>query len=245
MSSYNVVKSLKDEGLLRSIKLVDVSNDLGVITELGLLSVPAISKDGKILGIDPLEPDFVKALLTGDEVTIEKYVPKSYSEALDRFSVSLIHSSYASILALIHNSIDPLLNTKFIDHAVRLELVSSLSKDKLIEEIKLRSRDIFESLKDKMVRVAAKNYLREVVWILGIDVDELTLKKYIDRDLITQWLLAKASVGRVLVPYNFDIVKDVATHVVNVLTNRLSKYLKDLIEEYRTLMREFVHRELE
>ena len=126
--------------------------------------MPALEVDSKLVAIDPLEPEFVEAILLDDKPRTEGFVPKNIDEAIARFKDSVAASSYASSVILVHGSLGPLLSHDFIEVVARLKL-SRLSTNEVLRAIRVNSAAIYEDVRASALRVVALNYIRELVWL--------------------------------------------------------------------------------
>jgi len=101
--------------------------------------------------------------LLDDKPRTEGFVPKNIDEAIARFKDSVAASSYALSVILVHGGLD-LLSYDFIEVTARLKL-SRLSTNEVLRAIRVYSAAIYEDMRVSALRVAALNYVRELVWL--------------------------------------------------------------------------------
>jgi len=89
-SSHHVVRYLVSKNLLSRVNIVGTSQNMTAVLRAGIVSVPALKVESELAAIDPLEPEFVEAILLRNESRVRDFVPKSAGEAVEKFRNSIL-----------------------------------------------------------------------------------------------------------------------------------------------------------
>lgn len=231
-SSYGIIKLLKALGLLHDIRLVDVGLDPGAAIKDSVISVPWLTIGGSAIATDPLEPQLVVDAVKNND--LRAYGPNSVSDAINKLKASIVASSYASCIILSHNTISPLLSCGFLEVASRIRL-GRVDVEKLKGEVRLVESQILDEIRDDCVRVAAKNLVRELYW-LGVDV--MRAVRELDLRQVSQWLLAKSSVGRAGIPLDMGNIKSSSELILQEIKKDGQRYVDSVTREQDTISKD-------
>lgn len=197
--SRRVVLKLADEGLLDSVELLD-ARDPRTVFEYGVWSVPWLIVNGVPTATDPVSEDEVVSLLRGGEVPVRS--------PLEAFSDALIHSSFASAVALVNDNPLLVVERGFVSAAVRAP-ATRIDVDRAVQVIMERLPGAWEEgLKDKVARALGVSFVRELYWARG-GVTREELIEAVKGGAVRLWLLGKASIGRGGLPWR--PYRDIAT----------------------------------
>lgn len=154
-------------------------------------------------------------------------------EAIETLGRGVLASSYASVAALVYGGLEPVLELKgFVMAASRARLAGM--GEEFLQEVLRRSPALYEELRSPMLCVAAKNLVREALWVVG----EEGLEHFVESltpGHVAAWLLAKVSVGRALMPWRTQGLLRTAREVLNVLEQGIDRYVSSAIEELEML----------
>ncbi len=199
-----------------------------------LYSVPALEFRGEIIAIDPLEPEFVEALILGDRERATEYIPRDKDEAIERAKKTIMYSGYLSLLVLLYGDTRIVWSREFLRRALRSRIVPS--NELFVDEL-LDNPVQEEEIHDSLLRVALMNYLRSIVWVSDGKVSNEALAGFSDPTIIATWMMAYVSIGRALLPYpsRKERVAKVAEELSRLLGRWGKQYLRRIINEYREL----------
>lgn len=220
-SSYALVRYLFDKGLHDKLEIIPL-NPGNPVSLLRLVpSVPALASDGRIVAVDPLEPEFIGALLLNKN--IRNYVPISEHEVIERFTRSAKSSGYIMLHVLLGGlSLDDLVSSEFTDMATRTYF-SGLSRDYIRSVLLSRAEAIERELLESSVKSVAYSFIRDV--LVSTDVD---LEKLVDYRVLKLWSTAKLSQGIVYTPLRELF-----------LNSNIRKVLEYIQEHYDRLVKSF------
>ncbi len=120
------------------------------------------------------------------------------------------------------------------------ELVSVLSRAKhygqehktpqILEKIKASETELLSEHWEHLVKLLTFSLVREMYW-LGVDIDE------VEKSHIKMWILAKATLGRLGLPYPRPTVPDVVVDAVyTTLKEAGRRYLDKVTEEQSIIL---------
>jgi predicted thioredoxin/glutaredoxin len=227
-----VVKHLIKKELIDNVELIDTSKVLNDVLTKSIISVPWIEVNNQAIASDPIHPEFAEYLITGNKDKLSKYLPNDVDEAVEEFKRGLLASSYASSVILIHNSLDPILRSDFPIISSKLRLTSIKSDDLLIK-LNARHSKILDDIKPKSIRILTRNFVRES-YLINNEVDEAYFLN-IDAGVLATWLLAKASVGRAIMPTEPEKLLSLGNRMKEILQERARDYLNDVLNEQKMI----------
>lgn len=224
-SSYTLLKYLASKGLMGSTRLVSLTEPWEAVSS-GIVSVPWLSLNGEPAAADPVRGEEVEAIIRGANISPPRDPLKAYMD-------SVLASSYASSLALLHGSLEPAAFTSLAKAALRYPL-TRLDPGPLLETVKSEGRSLYESFEARIARVVAVSYVRELYWASGGLLRPGDLR--VDRLSVAAWLMAKASVGRAGLPSNPVRANwDGIEVVVGIVEGRGDSILEDVRREQATI----------
>ncbi|MET1159786.1 MAG: hypothetical protein ABWW65_02385 [Thermoprotei archaeon] len=227
-SSRRVLEELKRENLLEEVEIIEAINPWIPLRTAGSLvwSVPwLISKDKGAVACDPFEKGEITSIIRGEYSGI-------LLDSIKLFTDAVLHSNYAVITALVHESLEPVLDPVFIQAATRAAY-TGVKVDIVRQEFLERSRELYEELYDKLVRVAGLAYVRMLYWASNGKLSVEQLVKYSDPVLISTWLLSSASYGRIGLPAKPGSI-NAARDIADFITRNASGLLNKVMREYST-----------
>lgn len=201
ITSYKLLRRLYDEGFLDEVDLIDTSLEVGDALSKEIFSVPWIEDmSGNILLAGPVNIDIIVNWIDKGAIT---FIGDATKEILFRnFINGLVDSQAASTLAVVHWSLRPLMTTKFLEATTwaniyrgGIELLEKLRMDILEREENIL-RELF---KNKLRATLSIGFMRELYWAYGGILPERL--ENISPPHIALWMLSKASIGRVGLPF--------------------------------------------
>ncbi|MEM2208272.1 MAG: hypothetical protein QXG17_06240 [Sulfolobales archaeon] len=218
-SSYALVRYLVDKGIHNMLEIVPLNPGSPASLSKVIPSVPALVVDSKVVAVDPIEPEFVKALLFNEN--IRSFVPVLEHEIVERFVKSVKSSSYVVLHVLLGGlSLGDLITSEFTDAATRTYF-SGLSKDYARSVLLSRAEGIAGELLESSIRSVAYSFLRDAVISAKTEVD-----RFIDYEVLKLWSTAKISQGIVFTPLR-ELSQD----------GNLQRVMDYLRENYRGLLK--------
>ena len=229
-SSYRVLKELwRVFSGAGGAEIVVVDRVPGLVLRKLVVSVPWLEVDGVAVATDPLDPQLVVAALRGED--LRRFAPTSPRDAVELLGRGVVASSYASILSLIHQGLEPVLDLRdFVAAASRARLAGF--EEEVLKLVAEAREELYRELRGLVLRAVAKNFVREVAWVSENPEDAL---RRVSVEQVALWMVAKVSLGRSLVPLNLNRVLGVAREVIEVLRERGRRYLESVAEELRVL----------
>jgi len=191
-----------------------------------VLSVPAVFLNGRLVLLDPVAPEDVLALRDGKT---EKEL--AVDEAVDNFVNGVMASQALLSAVVLYKSLKPTLLPELVAVLSRARYHGQEQKTpQIMEALRKRERDVLKEHWERLIKLLTFGIVREMFW-LGIDVDK------VEKSHVKMWLLAKATVGRLGLPYpRPDIPSDVADAVYNVLKESGKRYMEKVAEEQRQIL---------
>ena len=225
-SSFRVVKYVLERGLTHLVKIVPVTSRSPLRLGVVVPSVPAIAVAGRVVAVDPLEPEFVEEVALGR--VSRRFLPVEPTEVLDRFSRSLKASSFLMCSTYLGGlMVSDVVETEFADAATRTyftKLDSSYVRGVLKEHLEELEGAIAES----GAKAVAYSYVRDLVVSVGS-----RLREYVTLENLRLWAVAKLSQGMAFYP--LELSAERLREVLNYLQENLEN-LAGRVEEYlRTL----------
>lgn len=226
-SSYTLVKYLLDRGLINEVNIVDTSNPSSL--DVRILSVPWVTLGSRVIAADPVTGSEIESMIRG------AYKPV-VDNPLESFLKTLLASSYASSLALLHGDVSYAVFRELVEASLRT-YYSGVDPESVAEILRREGRSLYESLEVKLAKVLAVNYVRELYWASSGTLSHEMLVSATNRLSVTSWLLAKASIGRVGLPGNplKSINVDGVELVISILEAEGSKIVEGIRREQETI----------
>ncbi len=194
-------------------------------------SVPALVVNGGIVGLDPLEPEYVAGYVEDDRDLMDKYLSHTPGEALERLAKTILSSSYLLVPLLLNpKGLSELLwNNGFLRAAVR----PAAGLEDIRHYINERLSELTARINNVGLRITAYNYLRECRMAYG----DNSISGALSINHILFWLNAKNSIGRAYMspgsPHRYRSYRIVAGRILEVLDERFERYMEKLRSEER------------
>lgn len=225
-ASRDLIKALRSAGFLDEFEVV-VADNQAIAFKWRTWSVPWIVVNDRPAAGDPIGLDEIEALLEGRGIP-----PRDPVEA---FKTAVMHSSFASSVMVVAGSIKPLLNDDFLSAATRQPL-TGVSVSAVADALLSRSREIYEELVDKSVRLLGVGYVRELYWASGGAIRSEEVEKYAEPHLVAAWVMAKASIGRVGIPINpMGALRNIAEEIAEFVQRSSRGLLNKVKAEYEEI----------
>ncbi len=225
-TSYEMITSLMKTGMIERVELVP-SVDPAIALRHGVWSVPWLVIDGIPLATDPVTAEETIALVSGERVDV--------GDPVEAFMYAVLHSSFASAVAVLHNSLKPVINEDLASAAIRAPL-SGLSARKVVEEVSARSDELLEEWRDRIRRALAVSFVREIYWATGGQATPSDVETMATSKAVGLWLIAKASVGRSALPIEPHRVRQEDLEAIASFVARSARgLLNKVAEEQRTI----------
>jgi len=235
-SSARVFTRLMEEGLLRAIEVVSLDPHHGLLTDTLIPSVPALEIEGKLVAVDPLEPEFLEAVLRNDWGRLGAYVPRDEEEAIDRFIKSFIYSSYLMTLEYLSGeAVQAALRGSFARAAIRAWFMSAERAEQLIGALRGSIFKIKKRVSEYLEKVVAYTFLREILTVFGGD----SYTDALNPATVLLWLQAKASIGRAHLDPDVAVDREIyhrkAERIIETVMARKNKWVPRLLKEFNEL----------
>jgi len=234
-SSARVFARLKEEGLLGRVRIISLEPGSAALIDELVPSVPAIRVGNELVAVDPLEPEFVAAIVKGDNDEIARYVPHSVGEAVERFSKSFIYSSYLMVLEYVGGgALEQAIKGSFARAAVRARYMEGGLADEVLRSLPGRVDEVREAVGEYLERVVAYSYLREALMVFGGG----GYTEALNPRTALLWLQAKASIGRAHLPRTAWSARSMlpkAERLVEVVKERQGRWVPRLLKEFEEL----------
>ncbi|AAL64711.1 thioredoxin/glutaredoxin [Pyrobaculum aerophilum] len=222
-SSYTLFKALKNTP---GVKFEMASQPYFTYLKNYVLSVPAVFKDGELYLLDPVEPDDIKSLIEG---RAEREL--DVDEAVDHAIRGVMASQAMLTAVMLYKSLRPILDAEIISVISRAKFHGQTAKvPQIIQRIREREEELLKEHWEHLVKLLTFGLVREMYW-LQIDIDE------VEKSHIKMWLLAKATVGRLGLPYpRPNVPEDVVDAVYAVLKDAGRRYMDRIAEEQQIIL---------
>jgi predicted thioredoxin/glutaredoxin len=190
-----------------------------------VLSVPAVFKDGELVLLDPVEPEDVLMLISGKT---EKEL--SVEDAVENFIRGVMASQALLVTVMLYKSLKPLLIPELVSVLSRAKYYGQEHKTpQILEKIRASETELLSEHWEHLVKLLTFSLVREMYW-LGIDIDE------VEKSHIKMWILAKATLGRVGLPYPRPTVPDVVVNAVYATLKEAGRRYLDKVAEEQSMI---------
>ncbi len=134
---------------------------------------------------------------------------------------------------MLYKSLKPLLIPELVSVLSRAKYYGQEHKTpQILEKIKASETELLSEHWEHLVRLLTFSLVREMYW-LGFDIDE------VEKSHIKMWILAKATLGRVGLPYPRPTVPDVVVDAVYATLKEAGRrYLDKIAEEQSIILNE-------
>ncbi|WP_048812880.1 hypothetical protein [Acidilobus saccharovorans] len=218
-TSHEVITGLRRAGALGRVRLVRLGSLEAV--RLGVLSVPWVTVGDEPAATDPVSAEEVIDIVNGSKV--------DPGDPVEAFMNSVLHSSLASAVAILHGSLAPVAVRELVSAAVRSP-VSGVRPEQVIGEVIRKDRELFAEWRDKLRRALSISFVRELYWASGGALSPQLVRELSRPEVVGLWLLGKGSLGRSALPYN---PKGSASEDVEWIAEFVSRTASGLLEKVR------------
>ncbi|MEB3862081.1 MAG: hypothetical protein GSR84_07675 [Desulfurococcales archaeon] len=184
-TSYKVVKHLHSKGLLDRVELAPTSRPASAF-KARVWSVPWIIVDGIPAATDPVTPEEAESIVREGRAEIPEDPEKAFME-------TVLHSAYAASVAVVHDSIAPVLDEDLASAALRTPLGGPDPGQLRVDD------NLYREWRNMLVRALAISLVREIWWTTRGHPPSIEGLGNLEA-LAGTWLLAKASIGRAGLP---------------------------------------------
>jgi len=233
-SSRSLLLGLEERGLLGKVDVV-VAVDPWRSTSISrgiVWSVPwVIRDDGTPIAADPVSTDELEVIIQGGDMNISK-------DPMDAFVEAVLHSGYATVVSLLHESLEPVLDLGFVSAALRSPLTHE-DPDAFIKSVRRELDSLYSRIRGKLLRAAAIGFARDLYWALGRRIDGETLGRAATSWNVATWMIAKASIGRIGLPSipgkprAAGEIADFLARTSNGLARRIRKEQEEIVSDER------------
>lgn len=222
------------------IEIIPLNPESPVFLTTPVPSIPSLVAEGRVVAVDPLEPEFIESLLTGNP--IQRFVPTTREEIIERFAASVKSSGLLAIHMVLGGlKLEDLVTTDFPEVAARTYF-SKLPGNSVREAVLSERNRIEEELKGSLIRSVAFSYVRDL-WVSA----GRGARRLLNMESLRLWAVAKLSHGLAYTPLSAEplegqLVK-LLEHVENSferIVDRIESYVRELLsdrEVYELLLR--------
>ncbi|AFZ70102.1 putative thioredoxin/glutaredoxin [Caldisphaera lagunensis DSM 15908] len=218
-TSHEIIMSLYEKGYLDNIKL---HNTLAPLENNFIWSVPWLIVNKEPVGTDPITSEEIIEIIENKKIDIND--PK------ESFMMSILHSSYASSISILHKDLQPVINNSFIKASIRYGF-SNIELNEFKSQIIKIKENLFEEYRDKIRRALAVSFVRELYWSKSGKIDYNEIVNYSNEIIVGLWLLSKASIGRVGLISKPYIYGDIDIKEISEFVSKRGKGLLEKIKE--------------
>ena len=192
-----LIEWLEEKGYLHKVKLIDTELYPFLAFERGVISTPSVFVDGKLLFAGVIDYDELERLFKGENVVLEV----SKDELVAKLMEGVVNSFAATAYLYVNKDFEAILSQKDFVYAVTGLALSPNAEDlyNYLRNYTLKTKDeLFEKWKDRMRRVIAANFVRELYWLYGDKVPIEKAKSFYPLEVFYHWVQVRGgAVGRV------------------------------------------------
>jgi len=192
-----LIEWLEEKGYLHKVKLIDTELYPFLAFERGVISTPSVFVDGKLLFAGVVDYDELERLFKGENVVLEV----SKDELVAKLMEGIVNSFAATAYLYVNKDFEAILSQKDFVYAVTGLALSPNAEDlyNYLRNHTLKTKDeLFEKWKDRMKRVIATNFVRELYWLYGDKVPIEKAKSLYPLEVFYHWVQVRGgAVGRV------------------------------------------------
>jgi predicted thioredoxin/glutaredoxin len=218
-TSHELIINLYKKGYLNKIEIYNLIKPL---EKSFIWSVPWLVEDNEPIGTDPISDDEVINIIENKNVYIEN--PE------ESFMMSILHSSYASSIAILHKDLSFLINDSLIKASIRYGF-SGVDISNLKAAISKNKDRLFEEYRDKIRRALSVSFVRELYWSKSGKINSDDIIKFSDPTVVGLWLLSKGSIGRIGLPKKPFVFDDIDVKEISEFVAKRGKGLLEKIKE--------------
>lgn len=223
-SSHRVIRELSGRNLLPKVRLISVSRAIPDVLGGEIWSVPWIVENGVPLATDPIDPEEAAGIVENGRAKIP-------DDGVKAFMSAVLSSLYATSLVYVHDSLRPVMSTRFAAAALRSALGGPDPRP-VMESAARDERAILEKYRGKLVRVLSYGLMRIMWWSRGGSAPPDPP----DEHYTALWLLSTVSLGRAGLPERPQRVLDVARELADAMKGDFDRLTERIGYEQSEIM---------
>ncbi len=192
-----LIEWLEQKGYLHKVKLIDTELYPFLAFERGVISTPSIFVDGKLVFAGVVDYDELESILGGGEVKISV----NKDELVNKFMEGIVNSFAATAYLYVNKDFDAILTQKdFVMAVTGLALADNAEEMyNLLRNVVMKTGDeLFKAWKERMKRVIAANFVRELYWIYREKIPLERMSSLYPFEVFYHWIQVRGgAVGRV------------------------------------------------
>ncbi len=196
-TSVELLNKLKNLGLLSSIELINVSEHPFFSLSDGIVSVPAIFIEGKLLDFGPINigevVDNIKFYLETGKIVLEHVKGFNVEDAVKRLRRIVYDNLFLACNVYIREDLTWLLDSPKIIQLLNLD---NEGKENLLKHLKSEQQRYLKDMEEKLLKVLRYNLLLELRLLFGEQKTNDSVKK-LSIEYVMHWLIARSSVARI------------------------------------------------
>ena len=189
-TSIKLLEALRRENLLDRVELVDVGVYPFEAVSRGMVSVPAIYINDKIFDFGPINIDRAVKLI---KKTLENESAYSYNPK-EKLVNTVLDNLFLAITTYLSESLTPLL--EYLPLVELLE-VKGEKFESFKKEIEKEEKEILGEIGEKLVRVIAYNFIKELYWINKRKLKWKEFTEIYSDEVLKHWFLARSTIARI------------------------------------------------
>jgi predicted thioredoxin/glutaredoxin len=222
-TSYSLLRALKSNDMVKSVKLVDMSVNYHLAISRQILTVPLIESNGNQVYGGPIDIEKAVSLISNGTLSLDV---ENVKEAL---VLAVADSAAVSSILYSHGNLGPLREFNgFLSSATGIAL-DKMHKEKLGEIHRIIDEDsgLYDEIERKMIVTLAYNKVREAIYM---DINDQSPESFI------AWLVSKASIGRAGVPFqNTAEMRQKALKIYEYYAERKERIEEKLLREIQEI----------
>jgi len=194
-TSLKLLRLLKGRKLLEKVETIDVGQRPLKAISKGLVLVPAVLKGDELIDFGSVNMEKCASIIAGEsfkedlkKIGIEDAVNYLIHDILDNLFLSLVIYLRGNILPILDYTLSILKLNKLYGK----EIIPFLT-----EYLEENGKQIYESIKEKLKKIIAINFMREINWIHGRVIRKEEFEKMYPFHVFAHWVLARSSISRV------------------------------------------------
>ncbi|MEJ2776788.1 thioredoxin family protein [Sulfolobaceae archaeon RB850M] len=194
-----LLEFLEQKGLLGKVTVIDTELYPFIAFERGVISTPSVFIDGKLVFAGVVDYEELEKLLRGEnvKVTINK------DELVQKLMFGIINSFAATAWLYVNRDFDAFMAQRdFVLAVTSLSLVDQQTANEYYNYLRnvmvKEGEKYLEEWKDKMLRVIAANFIRELYFLYERKLSNEEIMSRYPLEVFAHWLMIRGgTVGRV------------------------------------------------
>jgi len=227
---------LKEKGLYDEVEIIDVAERPYEAIVNGVISVPAIFVDGKIIATGHVDFDTLYDRITTKRVYADEDVDAKYG--LKQVFIALLDSLATAAWVYLREDIKEIIEYRvLIEPTIGIVDWDEERKEKYLNEVYqyfLDKKDMFmKTYKRYFFKNISKNFIREQVWLYKKLPNRSVFEKY-TFEVFVHWLSVRGAIGRVGMKldvfeseHKIQRVRDVYNHIKENFDSILNEVKKE------------------